>query len=215
MADSEIESSIKEQHSRLLDDIIAYNPKLYHSSMTLATKERVVKEGILEGLYDLLEGLNKHFSDVKFNYQWNPLIFHSHDGFPKYNESWDLTIEDEGYYDKDDYDIDENEDSDFLNMPLNDNNLKIDYWWYRTCSLGCKHITKRYYIVNIAKLLDLIAFWRLQQDPIIFVREFLPDFFYDPRPIQELYRPTEPEFEYIKPKKRGRPRKLPNNSCTP
>ncbi len=62
---------------------------------------------------------------------------------------------------------------------LNTLTVKIDYYWVRQCSLGCAHKKKRFRIINLPTILDMIAYFRCGMPARKLLAKFLPDFFYD------------------------------------
>lgn len=192
MADA-IEEALRDIGNRLCDNIIGDNFKGFSNSMTLETKQRVIKDYYIELTKQFFDALNKEFHDVKFRYKWNCGI-HQLDSEMRRITS-DVYNED---YTSDNYDFDDlyNEDNNigiFYSSSLQEINIKIEYFWERTCSLGCLHSQKRFYIVNLPKLVDLIAYYKVGMPIRSLVKDFIPDFFYDPT-------------EKAAPKKRGRPK---------
>jgi hypothetical protein len=108
-----------------------------------------------------------------------------------YGEQYD----DDRSDDRDDYYTGDNDDLDDYHLydnELSEIMLVLRYYWKRKCSLGCVHKTKRFRILTLPKLLELLAYRNLKQPIRKILEDFLPDFFYDPRPIQEIIPPPLP-----------------------
>jgi len=207
MADA-VEESLELSRKRLLDNIISNSPSFYYNSMSNNTKERMVKEGLLKQLKELFDALNHEFKDVKFQYTFGCLLANNNEFHPMEFSLYN----DEYMDDEDDFDgiyAQERFEERFFERPLNEIDIKIEFYWERVCSLGCKHLTKRFYVTNMTRLLDILTFWSLRPPVRTLVYQYIPDFFYDPRPIQELIRPAKPKKDA--PKTRGR--KPQGSSC--
>jgi hypothetical protein len=191
MADA-VEEALNAINNRLYDNIIGGDFNSYINSMSLSTKERMVKDNLIGQTREFFNKLNSEFSDVKFMYFWGmgPCLLNSQMErvyTALYNEDYaeDSYNDFDGMYER------EGDMEYFYNTALTEINVRIEYYWDRVCSLGCRHRTKRFYIVNIPKLLDFIGYVKVGMPVRTFVKEFIPDFFYDP---------MQP------PKKRGRPK---------
>lgn len=192
MADA-VEESLKEQKARLLNDLLKHDQSFYYQNVSNEIKECIFKEGFLKKLKDFIIALNAEFKDVHFEYSWpdkcGRLDGQMHRVCDQiYDEQYTDDDEDE-YYSL--YEEKHNKDYHFMRTPIQDVDIQLTYYWERTCNLGCKHRTKRFYIMNMPKMLDILTFWDLKPPIRTLVKEYIPDFFYDP---------TQP------PKKRGRPK---------
>jgi hypothetical protein len=192
MADARLgaaEEVINQITNRLYDNLLGQEKEIieFVKNASIVTKERLVKDNILKKTNKFIEALNNEFKDVKFICKWSfgtSMLNHEMHRYDSdlYNQEY-LEEEDDFYSDPDiDY---------FYETALTDLTIKIEYYWERICSLGCKHRTKRFMIMNIPKLIDFIEYIHIGMPARTFVKEFIPDFFYDP---------TQP------PKKRGRPK---------
>jgi hypothetical protein len=191
MADA-VEDSLKAQKSRLLNDLLQHDQSFYFHNASNEIKECLLKEGILKKLKDFISALNTEFKDVHFEYSWPEACNRLDSNMHKVCSQ----IYDEQYTDEDDewdsmYE-DKNKDYHFMRTPIQEVDIQLTYYWERRCNLGCKHRTKRFYIMNMPKMLDILTFWDLKPPIRTLVKEYIPDFFYDP---------TQP------PVKRGRPKK--------
>ena len=125
--------------------------------------------------------MNKEFKDVHFQYKWNADLT-GRNSFNSHPATWD--IYDNDYQDDhedfdDEYKKSTNEDY-FLKTDFSELIVTIEYYWERTCSLGCKHKTKRFKIINAPKLLDILTFFRVGAPARVVIKEHFTDFFYDP-----------------------------------
>lgn len=192
MADA-VEEALNGIQNRLYDNIIGGEFNYFISNMSLSTKERMVKDNLIGQTREFFNKLNSEFKDVRFMYFWGmgPCLLNSDMHrvcTGRYNEDYseDSYNGFEDMYDR------EGDTEYFYQTSLTEITIRIEYYWERVCSLGCRHRTKRFYIINIPKLLDFIGYLKVGMPVRTFVNEFIPDFFYDPMII---------------PKKRGRPRK--------
>lgn len=191
---NEVEDTLNQIQNRLYDNVIGGDFNGFIKNMSLSTKERMVKDNLLGQAREFFNKLNSEFKDVRFMYFWGigPCLLNSqmHRIYTdRYNEDYaeDSHNDFDGMYDH------EADTECFYSTPLSEITIKIEYYWERICSIGCRHRTKRFYIVNIPKLIDFIGYLKIGMPVRNFVKEFIPDFFYDPMEV---------------PKKRGRPRKL-------
>ena len=190
MADA-VEESLNAQQTRLLDDLIKHDQSFYYGNASNAIKECIFKEGFLKKLKNFIAALNEEFKDVHFEYSWPEKPCRLDSEMQKvcsqvYDD--DYTDDDDDFYSL--YDG-KNKDFRFIESPLQEVDVQLTYYWERRCNLGCKHRTKRFYIMNMPKMLDILTFWDLKPPIRVLVKEYIPDFFYDPT---------------VTPKKRGRPK---------
>lgn len=191
MADA-VEESLRERNQRLLDDLLRHDQSFYYNNCSIELKERIFKEGILKKLKEFIKSLNEEFKDVHFEYHWVDKPFHLDSQMHKCcGQVYDQEYTDEDNQWNSMYEGN-NMDFHFMRTPLQEINLQITYYWERTCNLKCKHRTKRFYIINMPKILDILTFWDLKPPIRLLVNKYIPDFFYDPMKL---------------PAKRGRPRK--------
>lgn len=189
--DVDYNSIVSNQANRLLDNIIG-DPKEIFTEMDLYTKECVLKDYLKKQVNKFFETLNKEFPDVKFQYQWIHLDpYQSH-----YFEHVSNTEYTDDSYDFGHFFYNDTGEDRFYGTNMQFIGMRIDYFWERRCSLKCKHLTKRFTIINMPKVLDFVSWIRVGMPVRQFVKDFIPDFFYDPTEI----RP-----------KRGRPRKSSTN----
>lgn len=186
---------------RLYENILGPDAKDLLEGVSLETKEKIVKDKFLDQTSSLFKALNNEFKDVRFTYQW------SSDAKATYTSYLDCKFNDflkRDYYDCDITDLDHLEELDqpdkasdsFYEIPLNQIDVKISYYWERKCSLGCLHTRKRFYFTNLVKMLDMVTYYKIGMPIRTIVKQFIPDFFYDPT---EQKRP------------RGRPRSSSNS----
>ena len=195
LADS-INQVLDEIQNRLYDNYIGGEHKGIMKNVSMTTKDRVVKDNIVKDFKDFIDKLNAEFSDVKFLYQWNAgRIMLNSEMQRIHSDVYNKEYTDDCY---DFHEMDERSTDVeyFYATPLQEITVKIDYYWERRCSLGCLHRTKRFWIVNLPRIIDLSAYLKVGMPVRTLVKEFIPDFFYDPT--------------VIKPK-RGRPK----SSCKP
>lgn len=190
MADT-IEDSIKASQTRLLDDLLAHEPKFYFNNASNHLKESLIKEGVVKKLKVFIEALNLEFKDVHFKFSWGVRSDLNQEMKPFLYDAYDKDFMEENYGFDDVYDKDDHSDY-FYRTPIGEIDFRLDYFWERKCSLGCMHKTNRFYITNMPKLMDILAWYKSGMPIRTLVKEFIPDFFYDPTVI---------------PVKRGRPRK--------
>jgi len=192
MADA-VEESLREQKSRLLNDLLAHDQKFYYQNASNEIKECILKEGILKKLKAFIEALNLEFKDVHFEYEWTrPQYLNNqmqHVVSAVYDDDYNQDDDEDEW---DDMYSEGNDDHAFFRGDIQTIDIQLTYYWERRCNLGCKHRTKRFYIMNMPKMLDILTFWDLKPPIRTLVKEYIPDFFYDP---------TQP------PAKRGRPKK--------
>lgn len=172
----EIEKSLQDQKRRLLSDIMSHEQNFYIQNMSIEVQEKMVKEGILIKLKKMITDLNDACQDVRFSYEWGL-------GSYGFNQEMNKVVSgynkiDPRYGDQDD----DHDDDYFLHTDLNEAVVKIKYLWLQTCNLGCVHRTERFYIMNIPKLLDMLAYHSLGATAQTLIKEFVPDFFYDLKP---------------------------------
>lgn len=184
----EVDEIIDKQTIRLLDNIIGNDINLFLDNMSIRTKDFLVKDYIDRQVKNMIAMLNTEFKDVKFNYGWVYLEHYTYSCDEVSNVTFD--------YDDPEHIQHLGEEPVFEEYDLRQIGLKIYFYWDRICSLGCRHLTKRYLLINIPKVIDFTSYIRLGMPVRTFVKEFIPDFFYDP---------TQP------PKKRGRPKKVSHN----
>ena len=156
---------------RLCENIIGGNHKEFLEKASLKTLQLIVKDKVLQDVKDLIFALNNEFSDVTFTYIWR---FSDRD-----QRIWNADYNEEDFEDMDQF---EASDEYFYDTDLDKIDIKINYYWKRTCSLGCNHSHKRFYIFNILKILDMTAYHKTGMPVRKLVKEFIPDFFYDPMP---------------------------------
>lgn len=179
MADT-IEGIVQEQRARLLSDIMKSDLQYFTETASNDTKERMIKEGILNRLNALIVALNNEFEDVHFQYNWvQPHAYKN----TKEGHSCSRDVFNRDFLD----DIDEDEwgtmyderytDHQFFDKPLNEIDIQFTYFWERTCNLGCKHRTRRFYITNFVKLLDILTLYSLNAPIRSIVEIYIPDFF--------------------------------------
>jgi hypothetical protein len=183
MADA-IDDVIDQQTNRLLDNIIGSNINLFVDHMSIKTKDYLVKDYIDKQVKNMIDKLNTEFIDVKFSYDWVYLEHYTYNCDEVSNETFE--------YDDFEHIQHLGEEPVLDEYDLRQIGLKIYFYWNRVCSLGCQHLTKRYLLINIPKVIDFTSYIRLGMPVRTFVKEFIPDFFYDP---------TKPSA------KKGRPRK--------
>lgn len=186
-----VEDSLKEQKARLLNDLLRHDQSFYYQNASNEIKECLFKEGFLKKLKDFITALNSEFKDVHFEYSWPDKPCRLDGQMQKVCSQ----VYEEQYTDEDDewdsmYE-EINKDYHFMRTPLQEVDIQLTYYWERHCNLGCKHRTKRFYIMNMPKMLDILTFWDLKPPIRTLVKEYIPDFFYDPT---------------VAPKKRGRPK---------
>jgi hypothetical protein len=191
MADA-VEESLKEQKARLLNDLLRHDQSFYYQNVSNEIKECIFKEGFLKKLIDFILALNEEFEDVHFEYSWPDKLCRLNSEMQKvcdqiYDDEY--TEDDDDYYSL--YEEKRNKDYHFMCTPIQEVDIQLTYYWERKCNLGCKHRTKRFYVMNLPKMLDILTFWDLRPPIRTLVKEYIPDFFYDPT---------------VAPKKRGRPK---------
>lgn len=187
MADDGIDEIVQEAANRLIDNIMGSDDQLIFQEMSYSTKERVLKDHLTIKIRNFFNSLNDEFKDVYFQYAWIHL--------DPYQSSYHEVSNEE--YTDDEHNIDDlynysPDNMKFYEVPLSQIGMKIEYIWKRHCSLGHQHRTKRFQIVNMPKVLDALGYIRLGMPVRTWVKEFIPDFFYDPMK---------------QPAKRGRPKK--------
>ncbi len=194
MADA-VEESLREQKTRLLNDLLAHNQSFYYQNASNEIKECILKEGILKKLKEFIITLNTEFKDVHFEYDWVKLPGYLNNQMQHVvSQVYDDDYTDD--LDEDDWDNmydQRHDDSAFFRGDIQHMDIQLTYYWERRCNLGCKHRTKRFYIMNMPKMLDILTFWDLKPPIRTLVKEYIPDFFYDPT---------------VAPKKRGRPKSV-------
>lgn len=188
-----VEDSLKEQKARLLNDLLRHDQSFYYQNASNEVKECIFKEGFLKKLKEFIIVLNTEFKDVHFEYTWPDKQCRLDGQMQKvcahvYDEQYTEDDEDDDWNSM--YD-DRNKDYHFMRTPLQEVDIQLTYYWERRCNLGCNHRTKRFYIMNMPRMLDILTFWDLRPPIRTLVKEYIPDFFYDPT---------------VAPKKRGRPK---------
>jgi hypothetical protein len=197
MGNDECDDVLENQRKCLIDQIVGKDLQYFFDSSSVNAKERVAKECIHKQVCGLTEALNVEFLDVRFVSKW---------GYKAYSQNANghavvTDLYDDDYSDDvDTWSLDENPRKDyFMEADLNTMCLTLYYYWERTCSLGCKHRTKRFRVISMPTLLTLLAYYRLGKPIRAIIADYIPDFFYDP-----LNPP--------KKKKLGRPKKHQDSS---
>ena len=186
LADS-IDNILEEHKSRLLDNIMGNEASNFLKGISITTKDMIVKDHIMRKIKKSFDVLNEEFKDVKFDYNWIQ--------FDRYQYK-DSEISNEEYTD-DEHDLDKlyslsRDQSLFYHNDLHEIYMKFYYYWQRKCSLGCQHVTKRFMIINMPKILGFTSNMEMGMPVRTLVKEFIPDFYYDPT---------------IEKPKRGRPKR--------
>ena len=177
---------------RLIENIIASDLKYHMENSTTTTKERILKDSILQSLKKLVEALNLEYKDVHFQGNWfkgNGCWRETDQGRPLCSDVYDLDFSDDRDDFNDLYNNDDYDDADlFYRTDFQDLGFKLEYFWERRCDIGCQHRTKRFMMISIPKLVEMISFWRLDPPVALFVKQYIPDFFYEP-----VIKPIVPE----------------------
>ena len=172
---------MSEDNRALIDNIIKTDPEFFKNAVCLDTKERMVKEGLLRSVREIIQDLNDSYPDIKFRYKWGVDYYRTNEQFHPlvgdlYDEDYNSDMEDfDGVLD-----IDEELDA-LWETPLIALGLKITYFWSRRCSLGCDHLTKRFRVMYLPTLISLIAGHRIKLPVSVLVNEYLPDVFDVPK----------------------------------
>jgi hypothetical protein len=192
-----VEEALNQIQDRLYDNIIGGEFNSFISNMSSSTKERMVKDNIIGQTREFFNKLNSEFEDIRFMYFWGmgPCLLNS-EMHRVYTDRYNEDYAEDSYNDFDAMYDREGDTEYFYQTPLTEITIRVEYYWERVCSLGCRHRTKRFYLFNIPKLLDFIGYLKVGMPVRTFVKEFIPDFFYDPT---------------IAPVKRGRPKKASHN----
>ena len=155
--------------SILLDNIYYGHQAFFLSAMTDATKDHMIKDGLISCAMDFVKAMNAEFEDVSFKFKWVRLHQHQDYSHKQYDKQ---------YIDEDDYlDVDY-ERYTYYELPLEELGLEIEYTWKRTCSMGHAHYQKRYHLYSSPQWLTMMSHWKLRPTTRDFMREYIHDFFY-------------------------------------
>lgn len=179
MADDAVQPVLDEIENRFLNDWLGSDFKNIQNVASLHTKGSLLKDLILKRSQLFVDTLNREFKDVTFFYKWCKSSGRLNtDMYRTYCDPYDIDFtDDEDEFDSFDYGTGKD---DFYKEPIKSIDFILRYEWNRICSLGCKHKKVRYCVWNVAKLATMIS-WIEKGMPVkMWIREFLPDFFYDP-----------------------------------
>ncbi len=188
----------------LINQIFASDSKEYTNKLTTDAKELTIKKVLSDKIVEIIHALNLAFLDVHFRavYGYDTTGKCTEDTFHVLvNDVYDSDANDDDprafnrfYYE------DQDTGDEYLSVtPLQDILLKVEYYWERNCSLGCRHRTKRFHIFSLAKILEIVQYWSLEPRTVrTLVKEYIPDFFYDPmvQPKKKRGRPRKDECSY-------------------
>ncbi len=184
----------------LINNIYDNYGKFLANDLSVDLKEDILKDNINKNIESFINELNRTFNDVVFFHKWGFCVKgSSHNGHAIIADEYDKdhNEEQDGFKDLYEYDpYDEYFKDYFSETDLKDLELKITYFWQRRCSLKCKHSTKRFRILTMPKILELLSYYHLGKPIRSLVSDYIPDFFYNPM---------------IEKRKPGRPKKQAHN----
>lgn len=164
---------------QLIKNLMSSFGDVFYSHMSDQTREFIFKEGLRIELHNLVKKLNSTYSDVHFNFRWQIGVPASHF---KYDQLFvggfdrDVADDSSGWVD----DIDDQESMEKLYASdLNQLGIIVFFHWHRTCDLGCRHRTTRFYYYSMPKVTELISYHLLDPaDMKEYVKRYVPNFFY-------------------------------------
>lgn len=162
----------------LIDQL--FGPDKYHCLRVASerSRESLVKDYIHASFKEVLQFLNKNYNDVEFSAEWvindGNINIHGDLGYKDlYDEHTASDVDDipDMLGDFDDNDLLYSESLEVLG-------IKLQYWWVQHCSLGHTHYNKKYRLIGVPVLLNMLHVYKLGANAGDLVSQFIPDFFY-------------------------------------